>query len=240
MYQIALCDDDPAELNKTKALLEAYQAAHLGCAVSVREFPSVVKLKAEIEAQAAFDLLLLDIYMPEQSGIDAARDLRANGFDGEIIFLTTSREHGVDAYEVNAMQYLVKPIDRTRFFTVLEKILDKMDEERRRFLALQTDKGLRRLALRDIVSCETQNHNIRVTLVTGEVLFMRMTLTELLDSLKDFPDFVRVGSIYIVNMGFVNGLTAKSMLLTTGQTIWLPRGSYAALKEQYFKFYRER
>lgn len=240
MYRIALCDDEPNELNKTRAMLDCYRASHPDYPFEVQEFPSMATLLFDIDSPVAFDLLLLDIYMPGQTGMEGAKELRERGFDGSIIFLTTSKEHGIDAFGVEATQYLVKPVEENRFHTVLDKIFKKIAEERRRFIALRTENEIRRVAVRDIVYCETQDHSPCINLSDGELLRSRMKLTELLEMVSEFEDFVPVGSIYIVNLGYVDALTAKEMTLTTGKVIYLPRGSYRALKEQYFKFYRDR
>lgn len=240
MYRIALCDDEPSELHKTKAMLNTYRASHPNYTFEVQEFSGVAALLFAIDNATAFDVLLLDIYMPEQTGIEGARELRERGFDGSIVFLTTSKDHGIDAFDVEATQYLVKPISESRFHAVLDKIFQKIEEERRRFVALRTENEIRRVAVRDIVYCETQDHSPYINLSNDEVLRSRMKLSELLSLVSEFEDFVPVGSIYLVNLGYVDTLTAKEMTLTTGKKIYLPRGSYRALKEQYFKFYRDR
>lgn len=240
MYRIALCDDEPSELHKTKAMLDIYRASRPDYMFEVQEYQSMAALLFAMNHAAAFDLLLLDIYMPEQTGIEGAKELRDRGFEGSIIFLTTSKDHGIDAFDVEATQYLVKPIEENRFYAVLDKIFQKIEEERRRFIALRTEKEIRRLSVRDIVYCETQDHSPYINLSNGEVLRSRMKLAELLSLVSEFEDFVPVGSIYLVNLGYVDTLTAKEMTLTTGKVIYLPRGSYRVLKEQYFKFYRDR
>lgn len=240
MYRIALCDDEPEELHKTRELLKTYRASHPDYAFEVQEFSSVKSLLFAIGSETAFDILLLDIYMPEQTGIEGARQLRERGFDGSIIFLTTSKEHGVDAFGVEAAQYLVKPVTESRLHAVLDKIFGRIEVERRRFIALRTEKEIRRVAVRDIVYCEAQDHSPNINLLAGEVLCSRMKLADLLTLVSEFDDFVPVGSIYIVNLGYVDTLTAKEMTLTTGKVIYLPRGSYRSLKEKYFNFYRDR
>lgn len=240
MYRIALCDDEPSELNKTRAMLDSYKTLHPHYTFEVQEFPTMAALLFEIDSPAAFDVLLLDIYMPGQTGIEGARELRNRGFDGSIVFLTTSKEHGIDAFGVEATQYLVKPVEKSHFHAILDKIFRRMAEERRRFIALRTENEIRRVAVRDIVYCETQNHSPCINLLDGELLRSRMKLAELLEMVSEFEDFVTVGRIYIVNLGYVDALTAKEMTLTTGKVIYLPRGSYRALKEHYFKFYRDR
>ncbi|MEG1884513.1 MAG: LytTR family transcriptional regulator DNA-binding domain-containing protein [Clostridia bacterium] len=98
-------------------------------------------------------------------------------------------------------------------------------------------KGSGRIALRNIIYCESQNQYQTLYLAPREVKRVRMTLAERYDALGEFPDFVRIGSTYIVNLGYVDSLTAKEMTLSTGEVIWLPRGSYNLLKRQYFDFY---
>lgn len=240
MYRITLCDDEPDELHKTKAMLDKYKASHPDYTFEVQEFSSMAALLFAIDSPEAFDLLLLDIYMPGQTGIEGARQLRERGFEGSIIFLTISKEHGIDAFGVEATQYLVKPVEENRFYTALDKIFKKIEEERSRFIALRTENEIRRVAVRDIVYCETQDHSPYINLSGGEVLRSRMKLAELFALVSGFEDFVPVGSIYLVNLGYVDTLTAKEMTLTTGKIIYLPRGSYRALKEQYFNFYRDR
>lgn len=199
---------------------------------------SIHALYEQIKAGSHFDLLVLDIYMPDKTGIEAARELRKGGYECPIIFLTTSREHAVDAFEVDAAQYLIKPVDQTRFFTVLNKVVERIAGDRRGYLALRAGGEVRRIAIRSIVYIESQNQYQQLNLANSEGLQVRMTLAELYDAVCEFPDLVRVGSSYIVNLGYVDSLNAKVMKLTTGKEIWLPRGSYSSLKERYFAFYR--
>lgn len=238
MYQIAICDDEERELGKTEALLDAYRRVHPECHFSVRSYSSMEALVFEMANLNPFDLLLLDIYMPGKDGIKGARELRKNGYEGPIIFLTSSKEYALDAYNLNALQYILKPVEQTRFFSVLEKVLDLVNQERRRYLTLRADREMRRIALRNIIYCEAQNQYQALHLAPSEELRVRMTLAELYDTLCEFPDFVRVGSTYIVNLGYVDSLTAKEMTLSTGEVIWLPRGSYNILKRQYFDSYQ--
>lgn len=238
MYQIAVCDDEEKELAKIVALLDTYRRAHPECRFSVRTYASMEALLFEMTNPNAFDLLLLDIFMPGKSGIEGAKELRKNGYEGSIIFLTSSKEYAIEAYEVNALQYLLKPLDEKRFVLTVGKVLGMVGEERRRYLALRADREVRRIALRNIIYCESQNQYQTLYLAPGEELRVRMTLAELYQAVCEFSDFVRVGSAYIVNLWYVESLSAKEMNLSTGKVIWLPRGSYHTLKRQYFDFYR--
>lgn len=237
MYQIAICDDEENEIKKTAALFDIYQREHPECRFLVRSYTSIEALRFEMTNLNPFDLLLLDIHMPGKNGAEGARELRKRGYEGPIIFLTGSKEYAMDAYDLNALQYLLKPVEQTRFFSVLERVLGLINDERRKYLALRADREVRRIAMRNIIYCESQNQYQVIYLAAGEELRVRMTLTELYEALGVFPDFVRIGSTYIVNLGYVDSLNVKKVKLTTGEFIWLSRGSYNALKSQYFDFY---
>lgn len=237
MYQMGLCEDDSQELNKIQALLDAYKLAHQHQEFVVRQFTSIESLMTEYKKQDSFDLLLLDIYLPEKTGIEGAKELRENGFDGSIIFLTTSIEYALEAFRVNAVQYLVKPLCQKDFSDALNKAFGQIAEKRHRYIALRIEGKLRRIAVHDIVCSEAQNQYQCLHLVSNEKLRVRQTRRELYELISDFSDFVCVGSAYIINLCHVESLTAKAINLDNGKMLWLPRGAYSKLKEQYFKFY---
>ena len=238
MIQIALCDDEEKELEKTAALLEEYQRARPACGFCVWRFSSFSSMLFELPDLPPLDLLLLDSSMLGKNSVDGARKLRENGFAGHIVFLAASKEYALEAGNVNAAHYLLRPVDKTRFFAVLDKVLGTLRQERRRYLALRADRKVRRVPLRDIVYCESQNQYQALYLADGEALRTRMTGAQLYEAVCAYSDFVRVGSTYVVNLSYVDSLNAKVMKLSTGKEVWLPRGSYQALKAQYFEFYR--
>ena len=121
MYLIALCDDDEADLDKTEQMLRAYENSHPETAFVLERFLRADHLLRRIRKEEyAPDVILMDIYMPKKLGIEAACELRAMGNRGRIIFLTTSREHALEAFGVEASQYLVKPVSSEQLFRVLD------------------------------------------------------------------------------------------------------------------------
>lgn len=237
MYHFAICDDEQGDRNKTYAFLEQYRRSRKTCDFSIDSFSSVQELYHKISSGMRYQLLLLDIYMPNKTGIEVARELRNRGYECLIIFLTTSKEHAVEAFNVDAVQYLIKPIEQARFFTIMDNVVVRIRKEYEGYLALRTNGEIRRVAIRNIMYSESQNHYQRVHLENHEVLQIRMTLAEFYDKVREYYDLVRVGSTFVVNLNYVDSLNAKTMKLTNGKELWLPRGSYSLLKEQYFAFY---
>lgn len=138
MPKIAVCDDEPRYLHDIKRLLDEYSAAH-GIELVATAFSLPFELLEHIESGAEFDLYLLDVYMPGMTGIELAGQLRRIGIEAPVVFLTTSREHALEAFGVGAAGYLAKPFQREDFFKALDAVTSHSESERRRNVLLKVD-----------------------------------------------------------------------------------------------------
>lgn len=240
MYLIAICDDEMTELYKTEQMLNDYAQKDSSLDFVIDCFNDADELLRMVrEKKYMPDLVLLDIYMPGKLGIEVAKELRGMGSTGKIIFLTASREHALDAFSVDAAQYLVKPISAGVLFRVLDRFLENAREERRKYLLLRIDGKIRRIAVNDILYCEAQRKKQYLYLTGGIQHQLRITITELYGMLSDYKEFTRVGVAYIVNLGHVESLNARELQMESGKKIYLPRGAYQSLREIYFDYYCE-
>lgn len=240
MYLIALCDDEKTELDKTERMLKRYGERHPEAEFSIGRFESADELLNKVRMKNyAPDIMLMDIYMPEKLGIEAAQELRSMGNKGRIIFLTASREHALDAFGVEASQYLVKPISEKMLFSVLDKLLADMEETRRKYLLLRIDGRLQRVPVNDIVYCEAQGKTQYLYLSNGTQYGLRRTMAEIYGMLACYREFLRVGVAYIVNLEHVDNMNAREVEMDNGKKIYLPRGSYQTLRERYLGYYCE-
>lgn len=244
MYRIALCDDERTELDKTEKLLRDYEKQHSGLDFSIQCFESTAELFNRISDNNDMpDLIFMDILMPDRQkethpmGIQAAKKLRSLDFKGKLVFLTSSKEYALDAYEVDAIQYMVKPISAGKLFDVLSALLRDIEEERKRYVILRVEGELVRVSVNEIVYGEAQRKMQHLYLADGTRYTLRMTMVELYGMLSQYPEFVRIGVAFIVNLGYIDRINANEMVMDTGAKIYLPRGSYKDLKEQYLSFY---
>lgn len=243
-YLTALCDDESAELNKTEKILNAYEQEHPEVNFVIERFESADELIYRIEdINYAPDLIFMDIFMPgpggvsDSVGMEAAKKLRDMGSRAKLFFLTTSREYALEAFEVEALQYLLKPISQERFFGVLDKFLESGEEERKRCILLKMEGRLVRVPVTDIVYCEAQGKTQCLHFTDGRESRQRMTMTEFFDLLSPYQEFVKIGAAFIVNLEYIDSLSAQDICLTGGRQIYLPRGAYKGLREQYFNYY---
>lgn len=240
MYTIALCDDEASDLEKTVQMLSVYEEKYPEADFMVECFENADELLRMIrEKNYMPDLILMDIYMPGKMGIEAAKELRYMGNEGMIVFLTTSKEHALEAFGVDAAQYLVKPVSEKRLFPMLDKALKEVEGERRKYLLLRIEGRISRVALKDIVYCEAQGKTQCLYLADGSQRLLRLTMTETYEMISKYQEFVRVGVAYIVNLEHVESLNARELQMDNGKNIYLPRGSYRPLRERYFEYYCE-
>ena len=237
MYHIALCDDEAVELDKTEQMLNEYQKRHAGVSFLTERFERADELLHLIREESYVpDLLLMDIYMPEKMGIEAAKELRDMGNRSMLVFLTMSKEHALEAFRVDAAQYLVKPVTEQMLFSLLDKFFEG-EEERKKYLVLRIEGRISRVAVGDIMYCEAQGRTQCLHLADGTQHVLRMTITEIYEMLAKYEEFVRVGAAYIMNLDHVENLNAQDICVSSGKRVYLPRGAYKALKEQYFQYY---
>jgi len=127
-YRVALLTSEAAESDRTEKLLARYGETHpeqeleTACYRKLQPFMEAVCGRGAGErAGWAFDILIMDVELSEGNGIEAASFLRRKGFGGIIIFQSRTADHALEAYGVDALQYLVKPVSREGFNRAMER-----------------------------------------------------------------------------------------------------------------------
>lgn len=141
MINVAITEDEAAAAERLERAVRGWAEAR-GQTVSVARYPDA---KSLLSCGRTFDLVFMDIGLPDMSGMDAARALRARGDDCVLVFCTTMAQFAVEGYSVNAFDYLVKPVDRASLDITLDGAARLVDRKRREDIAVRTaDGGTRR------------------------------------------------------------------------------------------------
>ncbi len=237
MISIAICDDELKELERARGFLEKYIEKHPKYEIRIVSFSAPLELLCHVEENGGFDIVLLDIYMAGMLGTDAARQLRQLDDKGEIIFLTTSRDHAIDAFEVDAAQYLIKPYKEITFFSALDKIFRRLNVERRHIITFKSSEGIVRVFIRDIVFTESGRNNYQIIhTMQGEKIDVRITSSVLFDLLTPAKTFVKCGASINLNLRFIRQITKNLIILDSGDKINYPYRAYQNLKEEFLRF----
>lgn len=236
MISIAICDDELHELERADNLLKIYAREHPHYEITIHTFSSPIELLAYVERQSGFDVVLIDVYMPGILGTDTARELRNMGDNCQLIFLTTSRDHAVDAFSLNAAHYLVKPYVENEFTAALDKAVENLIRKDTAYITVKTTEGIRRVALNKFVYSEADNHSQNIYSSDGKTISTRKSSVELFELLEQEPRFYKCGSTYIINMDYIVELSSKSVVFSTGSTIPIPSRKYAEFKKIYMDY----
>lgn len=236
MLSCCICDDDAKDLTEIRAMAEAFSKAHPEYALNVETFSSAQDLLERLEAKGGFDLYLLDILMPRMAGLELARYIRQRQEPAELLFLTTSREYALEAFDVAACAYLVKPLDAGKFEGTMLRTAGRLAKPENSALLLKTRDGLQKLPFRELVMVESFNHDRVCTLADKTKYVTADTLTSLMERLGTDPRFFSPHRAYIINLEHITALNTDNVLLSNGQRIPVAQATLPALKRAYVEY----
>ncbi|MDX9846730.1 MAG: LytTR family DNA-binding domain-containing protein [Tenuifilaceae bacterium] len=207
-YRCVIIDDEPIAIK----VIENYLNRLDGFVVAAT-FTNALDALGIFREQKV-DLLFLDIQMPGINGLEFYKSIHN---PPKLIFTTAFRSFAADAFEVNALDYLVKPIPFDRFLKAISKFLDQSSSTTRNsFLAdagsivFKSDKKNYRVNIADILFIESLDDYVRVhTLNQRLVCYLR--LSALQEQLKDSPDIIRVHRSFLVNVKHITVFTSYSI-----------------------------
>lgn len=238
--RIALCDDQSQELGRLQALLADYEAARPPLSFDISPFSDGCTLLEAVKTQGAFDLYLLDVLMPRMSGIELAERLTALGLRPYVIFTTTSPDFTLDAFSVQARNYLLKPVAQQSFFQALDTVLENLGQRRSRPLTISTaQNGVVVVPMESIVYAEGCNHIISYHLKDGETLQSRTVRTPFAQSVRPLLEsgyFIQPHQSFAVNMNEICRLSGQTLHLSGGHEIPMAQSRQSGLKAAYIEF----
>lgn len=224
--RIAVCDDLREERARLISLLREY-LTDKDTTADICEYESGEAL-TEAFTSGAFSLVFLDIYMGGMTGVETVRRLKAIDPDCTVIFTTTSREHGADAFDVEAFHYLVKPIDKDRLFAVLAKWYDMLCEVKT--VTLKCGKTTREVFIRDILYIEVQGRSSSVH--TAAEIFETSTPLSAIEALLPASEFCRPIRYCLVALRYIRGVGEDCLTLSNGQKLPVARNERDTVKNQ--------
>lgn len=230
MIEIALCDDDKNDIETLKAFAERFASEHMELPVRITAFTSPEELLKRIEKSGGFDLYILDVLMPNISGIQLAEIIRNKGDHAEIVFLTASSDYAIDAFSVYACGYILKPLCKENFDKTMLHALQKSAREKNETLTVRTKEGLLRIPLHKIVMIESFNHTREITLTDGEKPETTVTLSELFEQLREHSGFFMPHRAYIANLDNFAGIVRYELLMVGNRRIPIPKDRFAAVQ----------
>ena len=226
MIIVAICEDERYILEELRRKVEKY-INRKSLDASIKTFMSGEEL---LKAKKKFDIILLDLMLPGIDGLEVARQISCRS---RIIFVTSYREYAVEAFDANAVHYLVKPVTEERLFLALDRAVNQTEQMDNQSLTLMKSGKTQVIFIRDILYCEVFNHQVRIHTVHGTYDYFGT-----LDMLEAKLDerFFRCHRSFVVNMNCVAGQEKGVAILINGERIFISRRKQADFMQKLLNF----
>lgn len=237
MLTIAICDDQPRELEIINEYITEYLGTHT-LEAEMKEFSHPDQLLTAIETES-FHLYLLDIVMPMVSGLELGQSIRRISQEAQIVYITTEPGYALDAYAVNPLHYLIKPVEKQALFSALELAFSKVDFGKEITVTVKIKEGLRTLSADPIACGEYKNHAVRYTLIDGEQVETTTLTGSFAEHIAPLLCDVRFLSPHVsfaLNMSRVEKLAREGFYLREGGFVPVSARQYAAVRNAYLNY----
>ena len=211
VYLIAIVDDDARDAALLKSYVDAYFTRN-GVAAMIHVFSDGLEY---IRSSETHDIVFLDIQMPKLDGLETARLLRRIGRESILIFVTQMAQFAIKGYEVDALDFIVKPATAASVDYVLGKAMRRLAAGTSALFSLKTAEGTVSLSANDIQYVEVFDHNLVYHTTRGE-FSARGRLSDLVQKL-DPERFVLCNRSFIVNLRYVSHVTADHLTVDKTQ-----------------------
>lgn len=218
MLRVAIVEDDPQVQQQLCAYLRHYSQKR-GLAFKTGVFSDGLQIAAEYTPE--WDILFMDIQMPVMDGMEAARRIRQTDPEVVIIFITNMAQYAMKGYEVNALDFVLKPVDEAMFQKRLEAAVSRLSHRSKQYLALRSRSGIFKLDTDAIRCIQVFQHNLQISLAGGETRTARGTINQV-ETQLDPLQFSKCNSGAIVNLRYVTEIRGEDVLLD-GMVISLSR-----------------
>lgn len=232
MYQVAICDNEPIFLNSIKQLTSDI-LRESGIVHKITSFTNPKELLAQLlYTPCPFDILLLDILMDSENGIDIAKSIRKSGNSISIIFITSTKDFSFDGYSVYPIHYLLKPLQK-------EQLAE----------ALMMDYKKNHVPKTIVFPIKGGNSMVRVDAVNYIESLNRMIIIHTSDRDFSYPGtlisvevilpsdvFLQCHKSFLVNMGKIRDMSRSSIILANDCTLPVGRAYYQEALDRFIEY----
>ena len=237
MLRIAICDDDRSDRERICEFVSEYlKGKEIRAEVKVFDHPD--KLIQDCETFRP-QIYLLDIVMPMVTGIQAARELRWNQPDAQIIFATSESSYALESFDVNPINYILKPVAKDKLFSTLDLALTRALTDDRKSVTVKIKGGMCSLRLDDIMYIDYRNHVVSYHMADGEVVStptLRIGFMEYMDENHSGQYFIRCHESISVNLTAIDKLTKTDITLRSKEVVPVSKSRYAEVADRYMDY----
>jgi DNA-binding LytR/AlgR family response regulator len=232
MLRIAIVDDSPDDSAALHALVADYfKSNDQTCMIHIYNAPLDF-----IRSTDHHDIVFMDIRMDKLDGLEVARIMRKINTDSVLVFVTAMAQLAIKGYEVDALDFIVKPADQGSINYVLTKALTRLENTSSTIFALKTADGIVSLSSNDITYVEVFDHNLAYHTTKGNYE-VRGRLSDVIQKL-DQKRFIMCNRSFVVNLRYVSSACSE-YLVVDGKKVYISKSHSKEIMKHFSNFLGE-
>lgn len=168
-------------------------------------------IKAYEDGNDKWDIIFMDIKMKQMDGLMAARHIREKDPNVVLIFITTMAQYAIRGYEVEALDFILKPVTYGQLKMRMQKALNAVKKREYKYLLLPEENRKDRVSTDDILFIEVQNHYLHVV-TSAHTYVIRNSMKEMQKELIELP-FSKCSNAYLVNLKLVEKVVKNTVFV---------------------------
>lgn len=229
--RIAVVDDSKEDAQQIVDYLEQFQSEH-NTFFEIKIFYASFDFLEEYHGE--YDVIFLDIEMPGCNGMEVAKEIRTRDQAVGIIFVTSMAQYAIEGYEVNAIDFMVKPVRYFSFAGKLEKAFRFFQSHRQQDILISGKDGVYRIAASEICYIEKERDYL-VFQTKTDSFRERGSIRDMKEKLGNLP-FAECTSGCLVNLSYVKRIGKDSIFLTTDKELPLSRRLKKQFSEEFIHY----
>ena len=208
MVKICIIEDDVTELERLETCLMRYTKKH-GHEILISKYSNAESFLQSYSKDC--EVIFMDIELPGMSGMEAVKKIRAIDKKVVVVFVTQLAQYALDGYQVQAFDFVVKPINYYEFALKLKNLFAHLKDFRKIFIMTSSHQGKRIINVSDLKYVEVIKHDIIYHTIEEDIVCSG-TLKQVCDELKDVS-FALCNQCYLVNLRYVTGVLGNTLYL---------------------------
>lgn len=236
MYRVAIIDDNSIDRNRIEILSDEY-FSRKQYEYEIKTFERSELMIMELQEGSYYDVFLLDMDMPDKSGLQVAKEIRQYYNEPIIVYVTNHVEYAIQAFEVNAFRYIPKALLREKLAEAYDVLLPKLDQLDKRAYMIESVSGLDKILYRNIFYICKEGKYITIVHRNGESR-VRTSLRNVYEELAS-KEFIYIDKSYIANIEHVTSCQRGQLFMRNDAVLPISRPRYQEVRTAIADYWKE-
>ena len=227
--RIAICDDTKTDAEKIR-----FSLMDITDELEMDYFPTGVELIESIKKGSVYSIVFQDIYLENENGMDIAKAVKELSPDTQIIFCTTSLDHAIDAFKVQAVDYLVKPCEEADIVKAFARVSLRVNTQYSAPITINSGKEIHVFYAKNVLKIESDKHYTIIYSQNGKKERLHSNFSDVVELFG--KDFIELRRGLLVNLNYIEKISGTTVFLNDGISYTLPKAKKDFVTAKYIEY----